>query len=475
MSRRVAVYIRQSQYHDQSISEELQRSTCEAYAQREGWTVVGVHKDIDLSGRSTEKREGLKALRASFDAGEFDLALAHSVSRFSRDMRDGAGIIAEMPIATVLEGEALPDDDFMPLLHMLLGHKQSREIGKRWKETQERRVSLGLPPRGGMRFGYLGGGGEKQREQYGQKAEGLYRPDPDLVPYVKGMYERYINGAGMVSLAKWLNEEGILTSRGNQFTSETISEYMDDGFAAGILRANGQVMEGSWEPIISREIYDQYVRIRAERRKLPKKAQQVRWHLAGIIRCGRCGGPVVGNGGKPENPGIACSRRIRGGATLCEGVWGRRFDVNKRVSWWLGGHIDQWAAATPLDAEKRAQAEARAEKARLALEAAQTALGRLAEGWATGVLDDDGYRLARASQEEKRDAAQAERDAALAELDTMLPADADPFAIIEAAGDLDAGQWNGVLTKIIDRIEVHPGGRLLVVDSHGEEAWLDPH
>ena len=459
-TRRAALYLRQSQYHDGSISEELQETTTRALCEREGWEVVGVYKDIDLSGTSTTKRTGLKALRSSYDRGEFDIAVAHAVSRFSRNMQDGAEIVAEMPIATVLEGEAPHDDDFMPLLHMLLAHKQSKEIGKRWKEVHAHRIARGLPPTGGPRFGYV------------VNEDGTYSPDIATAPVLREMYSRFINGSGTPAITSWLNEAGHRTTKGNAWSEYNVRDVLNSGFGAGRIEFKGSEFWGVHEPVISRDVWEMFLRAKAARAAKPRKAQAARWHLQGLVRCGLCGSTMVINGGTEFNKKLACSKRLKQGKSECAGVFTRKNWIDNKIALWLGGHIQEWADATPQDTEKRAKAEGRAARALDALEGAEKALGRLAEGWATGMLDDAGYRHARASVEAQRDEARRERAEALSEVDSLLPADADPFDVIEAGGDLDTGQWNAVLAKIINRIEAHPDNRLRVVDSHGTEKWL---
>lgn len=66
---RAAIYVRQSQTHDETISPVLQRQKAELFAGEQGWTVVpGVYEDIDISGRKMDNRPGLQRLRKDYDA-----------------------------------------------------------------------------------------------------------------------------------------------------------------------------------------------------------------------------------------------------------------------------------------------------------------------------------------------------------------------------------------------------------------------
>ena len=96
----VGVYLRQSKYHDASVSMDLQEEQCRRLAEREGWTVAGLWRDDDTSGRATGNRPGLRDLRAAYERGEFSRVIAHSVSRLSRNMADGVEIVGAMPLAS---------------------------------------------------------------------------------------------------------------------------------------------------------------------------------------------------------------------------------------------------------------------------------------------------------------------------------------------------------------------------------------
>lgn len=74
MTQRAAIYVRQSQTHDETISPMLQRQKATELAHSHGWTVLeAVYEDIDISGRKMDNRPGLKALRAAYERGEFGL------------------------------------------------------------------------------------------------------------------------------------------------------------------------------------------------------------------------------------------------------------------------------------------------------------------------------------------------------------------------------------------------------------------
>src|SRR4029453_13986232 len=106
---KVAIYARYSSdnQRDASITDQLR--TCRAFAARQGWTVVHEFNDHAISG-ATLLRSGFQALMRDALNRRFDVVLAESLDRFSRDQEDTAGLFkrltfAGVNIVTLAEGD----------------------------------------------------------------------------------------------------------------------------------------------------------------------------------------------------------------------------------------------------------------------------------------------------------------------------------------------------------------------------------
>ncbi|MEV7402835.1 recombinase family protein [Streptomyces sp. NPDC091267] len=84
------IYIRLSRDSDESTSVKSQTAACEEYAERNGWRVLFVAEDVDVSGASRlEDREAMGKVLAALDKADYVLAAkldryARSVLEFSR-------------------------------------------------------------------------------------------------------------------------------------------------------------------------------------------------------------------------------------------------------------------------------------------------------------------------------------------------------------------------------------------------------
>ena len=444
----VGVYLRQSKYHDASVSMDLQEEQCRRLAEREGWTVAGLWRDDDTSGRATGNRPGLRDLRAAYERGEFSRVIAHSVSRLSRNMADGVEIVGAMPLATVLGGVQDADDDFVPLLHMLLGHKQSNEIRKRWREILEHRAELGLPPSGGDRYGYTytpsavtGADGKKVRTA----PEDAYKINEDQAQHVRSMYSWYIGGAGFATIVTRLNGSGVRTVRGSLWTTTRLLEYMDAGFPAGYFRFGKGLVRGIWEPIISEETWQAYRRRRNANKKTSARTKGSGWELQGIARCERCGGPLSRSGNDGQRY-VRCSRNASSGAAVCKGVSYLEVSVTEQTAEFLEQRLQEWAGELPDDSGER-------ERIRTAIDAIDAQIADVAEEqarlidlYASGELDSDGYQISKARRAQKRDELEAQKGALEDELAELGPEFGEHPLTIEfrewdTSGNPEAEAW----------------------------------
>lgn len=88
--KRCAIYARYSSDLQSPSSIPDQIRLCEAFAERQGWTVVARFEDAALSGFGVEHRPGYRALVAAALQVPplFDLILVEDVSRLTRDLAE---------------------------------------------------------------------------------------------------------------------------------------------------------------------------------------------------------------------------------------------------------------------------------------------------------------------------------------------------------------------------------------------------
>jgi site-specific DNA recombinase len=94
----VGIYARYSSdnQRDASIADQLR--VCRTFAERQGWTVAEEYSDHAVSG-ATLLRPGFQSLMRDALNRRFDIVLAESLDRFSRDQEDTAELFKRLTFA----------------------------------------------------------------------------------------------------------------------------------------------------------------------------------------------------------------------------------------------------------------------------------------------------------------------------------------------------------------------------------------
>ena len=106
---KVAIYARYSSDNQRDASIADQMRVCRAFAERQGWALAQEYSDHAVSG-ATLLRSGFQAPMRDARNHQFDVVLAESLDRFSRDQEDTAGLFkrltfAGVNIVTLAEGD----------------------------------------------------------------------------------------------------------------------------------------------------------------------------------------------------------------------------------------------------------------------------------------------------------------------------------------------------------------------------------
>jgi site-specific DNA recombinase len=151
---KVGIYARYSSdnQRDASIADQLR--ICRAFAERQGWTIAAEYSDHAVSG-ATLLRPGFQSLMRDALNRRFDVVLAESLDRFSRDQEDTAGLFkrltfAGVNIVTIAEGD---------ITHLHIGFKGTmnalflKDLAEKTHRGLRGRVEDGKSA-GGLCYGY---------------------------------------------------------------------------------------------------------------------------------------------------------------------------------------------------------------------------------------------------------------------------------------------------------------------------------
>jgi DNA invertase Pin-like site-specific DNA recombinase len=202
---KVGIYARYSSdnQRDASIADQLR--ICRAFAERQGWTIADEYSDHAVSG-ATLLRPGFQSLMRDALNRRFDVVLAESLDRFSRDQEDTAGLFkrltfAGVNIVTLAEGD---------ITHLHIGFKGTmnalylKDLAEKTHRGLRGRIEDGKSA-GGLCYGYrvvktLSGGNVTTGER---------EIEPTEARIVERIFRDFVAGVSPKQIAKNLNREAF--------------------------------------------------------------------------------------------------------------------------------------------------------------------------------------------------------------------------------------------------------------------------
>lgn len=196
----------------QEDSLENQSSTYErSIISNPAYEYVGIYADQGISGYS-ENRPAFKSMIGKARAGEIDLIITKSVSRFARntvtvlkvarELKElGVGIFFEEQNINTLSG----DGEMMHTVLASFAQEESRSMSENNKWTMKKKFERGEIMVNTKRFmGY-------DKNEYGELII-----NPEEAKIVQRIFDMYLHGIGSFKIVAKLNEEGIQTITGKK-------------------------------------------------------------------------------------------------------------------------------------------------------------------------------------------------------------------------------------------------------------------
>ncbi len=257
---RVLGALRLSKDQENSTSIEGQREAIEGWATNKGHTVVFAEPDTDVSGSiSPLRRAGLGPRFRETKASDWDILAVHKVDRLGRSVLHQAQVKQwckdHGKTLVFADGSAdLSTRGGRLTANMLavVGEDELEAIRDRCKGSRNRLAKAGRFAGGTPPFGY-----EKQCLCHGSPKCPSEKPtgytlvqNPATTPVAREMADMAINGASNGMIARWLNSEGITTTRGNEWNDEVVRKVLlSPGLAGYAVSGGSRIHDEDGNPV----------------------------------------------------------------------------------------------------------------------------------------------------------------------------------------------------------------------------------
>lgn len=441
---RVAVYTRISKDSaGLGAGVARQEADCRAKADANGWTIVRVFTDNDVSAYSGTPRPGYVALLEAIKAREVDAVVVWHTDRLYRRTTDLEEYIKvceplKVPTYSVQSGPldlATPSGQMVARVLGSVAQYESQQKAARQRRANRQRAEQG------RHFG--------TRRPFGFELDGVTIRQ-DEAEAVRKAFHDVLAGVSLHAIAKEWNARGFRTPQaGNEWDSTVLGRTLRTHRLAGLKTYRGEIVrdaEGNpikpeWPALVDLETFEAaQALMNAPGRSWPSASRQL---LSGLAVCSECGAPIMSGGTR------AGERRYRCGVK--------------------GGHM--YRAAPPIDDYVIALAVERlsrpdATRALLhssegidvdALRTEAAAIHKrrdaLAEGYADGAFTLSQFKAANAKLAERLEAIEAAMPKTASGALAAVVTARDPRDAFEALGDDGKRE---VLGALFERIELTP-------------------
>lgn len=250
-SMRTASYLRMSlDPTGLAAGIQRQREDTTALAASLGWTIVGEYADNDASATNLRKpRPQYERMLDDIENGRLDAVVVWHPDRLYRQPRELEHLIElcerrHVVIRTVQAGELDLSTPTGRMVARILGAVAAQEVEhkvERWRRSIMQR----------RRNGEWSG---TSRRLFGYTRDGKIIENEAAI--IRRVVERYLSGESISCLVKYLRDNRIPTTRGNEWSRQTLHGLLSNPRIAGYSVFQGEIVcNGDWEPIVDKETW----------------------------------------------------------------------------------------------------------------------------------------------------------------------------------------------------------------------------
>ncbi|MCL2703859.1 MAG: recombinase family protein [Defluviitaleaceae bacterium] len=302
------VYARYSSTNQKEQSIEGQLRDCYAYAEREGYRIVGEYIDRALSAK-TDKRDDFQKMIKDAEKRQFQAVIVWKLDRFARNRYDSATYKARLKKHGVKVVSAMENISDNPEGIILEGMLESM--------AEYYSANLSQNIRRGQYDSAIKGQFIGSRPPIGYKLENKRLVIDDAKAWiVRYFFEEYAKGVSKTDIVAALAAKGVKNAFGRELTSNYLQTTLRNTRYIGQYVFRGELIPDANPPIIDEKtFYAVQERLTAKAHAPATEKAIVNYLLSGKAFCGLCGTRLIGESGKSKTGDkhfyYTCSKRKR--------------------------------------------------------------------------------------------------------------------------------------------------------------------
>lgn len=259
-------------------SLDSQEAACIGYARAHGYIAVQVVREEGASGATLDR----PALRAMLDdLSGVSALIVWRIDRISRSLRDLLGLVHDdliprgirlLSVTEQIDVDSLTGRLMLGILGSFAEYERA-VIRSRSMEGKRRRVRAGLWD-GAAPYGYRIG------------EAGALEPSSEA-DVVHDLFRRYAHGDTITGLVHRLNERGIPSPRGSQWTRVSVGRILSNDSYIGHQRLGDETLRARHKPLVSAAVWRAVSERLEQARAMHPRQRASSW--APLYRCGHCG------------------------------------------------------------------------------------------------------------------------------------------------------------------------------------------
>ncbi len=274
----------------EGFSIPAQLELLRSYAGANGFTILREFVDVETAKQAgrTGFGEMIALLRRE---RPIPVVLVEKTDRLYRNLKDWVTIdalgveIHFVKEGVVLSPESRSSEKFMHGIKVLMAKNFIDNLSEETRKGMLEKARHGLWPSYAP-LGYLnvdGPGGKR-----------TIMPDPEVAPLIKDIYQRYASGKySLKDVAGMARADGLAYRKsGADVPISTVHKILGNRIYSGDFDFDGVTYLGTYEPIVSRKLWNQVQNILDLRHK--RNTRTRRFAFSGLITCGHCGRAMVG-------------------------------------------------------------------------------------------------------------------------------------------------------------------------------------